>query len=141
MARVIHDDLVATLGEEAIAYSTVTKYLREAQTGRDDAMQLSEEISPHIDDSDDAILSTLEELPFSSVRQFSRATHLPATTVYRQLSEKLGFTAHHLRSVSHILSDDESAICVQSSKSLLTILREQQTRSWHDIVTLDESWF
>jgi hypothetical protein len=25
MARVIHDDLVATLGEEAIAYSTVTK--------------------------------------------------------------------------------------------------------------------
>jgi hypothetical protein len=30
MARVIHDDLGATLGEEAIAYSTVTKYLREA---------------------------------------------------------------------------------------------------------------
>jgi hypothetical protein len=38
MARVIHDDLVATLGEEAIAYSTVTKYLREAQTGRNDTM-------------------------------------------------------------------------------------------------------
>jgi hypothetical protein len=37
MGRVIHDDLVATLGEEAISDSTVTKYLREAQTGRDDA--------------------------------------------------------------------------------------------------------
>jgi hypothetical protein len=45
MARVIHDNLVATLGEEAIAYSTVTEYLREAQTGCDDAMPLSEEIS------------------------------------------------------------------------------------------------
>jgi hypothetical protein len=30
MARVIHDDLVVTLGEEAIAYSTVTKYLRDS---------------------------------------------------------------------------------------------------------------
>jgi hypothetical protein len=37
MAQVIHDHLVATLGEEAIAYNTVRRYLREAQTGPDDA--------------------------------------------------------------------------------------------------------
>jgi predicted cupin superfamily sugar epimerase len=30
---------------------------------------------------------------------------------------------------------------VPCSKFLLTILREQQTRAWHDIVTLDELWF
>jgi hypothetical protein len=53
LTRVIHDDLVATLGEEAIAYSIVTKYLREAQIGRDDAMPLSDELSPHVDDSDE----------------------------------------------------------------------------------------
>jgi hypothetical protein len=29
--QVIHDDLIATLGEEAIAYSTVTNYLRAAR--------------------------------------------------------------------------------------------------------------
>jgi hypothetical protein len=28
-AQVIHDDLVATLGEEVIAYSTVTNYLTQ----------------------------------------------------------------------------------------------------------------
>jgi precorrin-2 methylase len=83
MARVIHYDLVARVGEEAIAYSIVRKYLREAQTCRDDAMPLSEEMSRHIDDSDEAIRSALEELPFSSGRQLSRATHLPVTTVYR----------------------------------------------------------
>jgi hypothetical protein len=97
MARVIHDDLVAMLGEEAIAYSTVTKYLCEAQTRPDDATPLPEEISTHIDDSDEAILGALEELPFSSVRQLSDATNLPKTTVFRRLSENLGFTAHHLR--------------------------------------------
>jgi hypothetical protein len=83
MARVIHDDLVATLGDEAIAYSTVTKYLREAQTGPDDANPSSEEMSHHIDDSEEDILSALEELSFSSVRQLSHATHLPATMAYR----------------------------------------------------------
>jgi hypothetical protein len=69
MARVIHDDLVVTLSEEAIAYGTVRKYLREAQTGPDDATAFPEEISPHNDDSDEAILGALEELPFSLVRQ------------------------------------------------------------------------
>jgi hypothetical protein len=79
VTQVIHDDLVATLGEEAIAYSTVTKYLREAQTGPDDGITLSEEISPHINDWDEAILRAIEEFPFSSVRQFLHATHLPKT--------------------------------------------------------------
>jgi hypothetical protein len=96
MARVIHDDLVATLGEKGIAYSNMTKSFREAQTGPDDATALPEEISPDIDESDEAILGALEELPFSSVRQLSRAIHLPKTTVYRRLSEKLACTARHL---------------------------------------------
>jgi predicted cupin superfamily sugar epimerase len=43
--------------------------------------------------------------------------------------------------VPHILSEAQNAIWVQCSQSLLTILREKQARAWHDIVTLDESWF
>jgi hypothetical protein len=82
-ARVIHDDLVATLGEEAMEYSMVTKSLHEAQTSPDDTTSLSNATSPHIDELDEVLLRTLEELPFSSVRQLSRATHLPVTTVYR----------------------------------------------------------
>jgi hypothetical protein len=113
MTQVIHYDLVATLGEEAIAYSTVAKYLHEAQTGPDEATALLEEITPHIDDSDDLILSTLEELPFFSVRQLSRATHLPKTTVYRQFYDKLWFTPRDFRCVPHIRSDDRKATLVQ----------------------------
>jgi hypothetical protein len=97
MARVIHDDLVATLCEEAMAYITVRKYLHEAQPGPDDASALPEDFDAHIDNSDEAILGTLEELPFSSVRKLSHATYLRKTTVYRQLCEKLDFTERHLR--------------------------------------------
>jgi hypothetical protein len=84
MARVIHDDLVATLGEKAIAYSNMTKYVREAQTGPDDAIALPEEIIPHIDDWDEDILIALEEFSFSSVHDRFCAIYLPKTTVYRR---------------------------------------------------------
>jgi hypothetical protein len=123
MARVIHDDLVATLGEEAIAYSNMTKYLREAQTSPDDATALPEEISPHIDDSDEAVLRALEEFSFSSVQHLFCAIHLPKTTVYRRFSEKLRFMARHLRCVIRILSDNQEAIPVKCSRSLRRILR------------------
>jgi hypothetical protein len=76
-AQVIHDDLVATLGEEAIAHSTVTNYLVVARIIPRDPTPFAAATSPHIDESDEAILIPLEELPFSSVRQLSRAIHLP----------------------------------------------------------------
>jgi hypothetical protein len=38
----IHDDLVRTLGKDAVAYSTVTKYVRNAQfSGRKEATSRS----------------------------------------------------------------------------------------------------
>jgi hypothetical protein len=70
-ARVIHHDLMDTLREEAIAYSTVTKYLREAQISLGDPTPSSDATSPHIDDSGEVILRAIEELPLSSVRQLS----------------------------------------------------------------------
>jgi hypothetical protein len=73
---VIHDGPVTTLGEEAIAYSMVTKYLRDAQISRVYAIASSDAISPHIDHSDDAILRAFEERLFSSVQQLSCATYL-----------------------------------------------------------------
>jgi hypothetical protein len=77
MAHVIHDDPVATLGEEAIAYNTVTNSLRVARIIPRDATLFSAATSPHIDESDEDILRALEELPFSSVRQLSCAIHPP----------------------------------------------------------------
>jgi hypothetical protein len=91
--QVIHDDLVATLGAEAIVYSTVTNYFRVARSLPRDATTLVAVTSADRNESDEVILRALEELPFSCVRQLSCATHLPKTTVYRRLSEKLGLIA------------------------------------------------
>jgi hypothetical protein len=105
------------------------------------SITLSEEISPHIDDSDEDILSALQELPFSSVRQLSRATRVPKAMAYRRLSRKLGFIARDLRCVPQIQSDHRKTTRVQCSTVLLTKLLGYNARDWHDIVTLDKSEF
>jgi hypothetical protein len=94
-----------------------------------------------LDDSDEAILSALDENPFASVHQLSPRTHIPTTTVYRRRTESLGFTARHLRWVPHALSEEQRAQRVDLSRELLRTLQVQRDCAWHDIVTLDKSWF
>jgi hypothetical protein len=85
----IHDDLVRTLGKNAVAYSTVTKYARSAQfSGRKEATPpeaLDVERSP----VDEAILTSLAEFPFSSVRALSRRICLPRSALHRHLTQSL----------------------------------------------------
>jgi hypothetical protein len=96
-ARAIHTDLVATLGSNAVAYSSVTRYLREARClpSREEAPPV--EIGREVDDADRDILFALGENPFASVRQLSRLTSLPSTIVYRRFGQSPGYTTHHLQ--------------------------------------------
>jgi hypothetical protein len=93
----IHDDLVRTLGKDAVAYSTVTKYARSAQfSGQKEA------IPPEVPDVelspvDEAILTDLAEFPFSSVGELSQRVCLPRSTLHRNLTQSLRLTMRHLR--------------------------------------------
>jgi hypothetical protein len=104
-AREIHDDIVATLGSDAVSYSSVTRYLREARFPLSKLESHPADVQKDLDDLDQAILAALEDIPFASVRQFSQLVHLPSTTVYRRLTQSPGFVARHLRWVSYTLSD------------------------------------
>jgi hypothetical protein len=96
----IHDDLVRTLGKDAVAYSTVTKYARSAQfSSRKEA---SPPEAPGVECSlvDQAILTALAEFPFSfsSVCELSWRICLPRSTVHphRHLNQLLRFTVRHI---------------------------------------------
>jgi hypothetical protein len=135
----IHDDVVATLGPDAASYSSVTGYLREARFPPSKPEPHPTDIQRDLDDSDQAILAALEDSLFVLVRQLSRLTHLPSTTVYHRLTQSLGFVARYLRWVPHALSDAQNGERVNLSGQLLRMLEVQRDRAWHDIVTLDES--
>jgi hypothetical protein len=99
----INDDLVRTLGKDAVAYLTVTKYAHGAQfSGRKEATHPEApdvELSP----VDEAILTAFAEFPFSSVRELSRRICLPRSTVnrHRHLTQALRFMVRHIRWVPH----------------------------------------
>jgi transcriptional regulator of acetoin/glycerol metabolism len=92
-----HDDLVATLGADAVSYPSVTHFLREAifvSSNPPDPLAPPEH---QLDESDQAILLALASQPFASIRELSRLTHLPRTTVHRRLTQSLRFRVRHLR--------------------------------------------
>jgi hypothetical protein len=81
----IHDNLVRTLGKDAVAYSTVTKDARSAQfSSRREATPPE---APDVERSpvNEAILTGIAEFPFpfSPVRELSRRICLPRSTVHR----------------------------------------------------------
>jgi hypothetical protein len=99
-AREIHGDIVATHGLDAVLYNSVQL---PAIFAMHDFLLPPSKPEPHpadvqrdLDDSDQVILVALEDSTFASVRQLSRLTHLLSTTVYRRLTQSLGFVARHL---------------------------------------------
>jgi hypothetical protein len=121
-AREIHDDIGATLGPDTMSYSSVQLL---ATFAKHDFLLPPLKPEPHpadvqrdLDDSDQAILAALEDSPFASVQQLSRLTHFPSTTVYRRLTQSLGFVARHLRWVPHALSDAQKGDRVNLSRRL-----------------------
>jgi hypothetical protein len=96
-ATAIHEELVATLRVEAVSYSSVTAYFREARFSPSIPLATCSEPNPEPDDSDNIILLALAEQPFASVRQLARLIHLPRSIIHRRLTQLLGFRVRHLR--------------------------------------------
>jgi transposase len=80
-AREIHDDIVATIRPDAVSYSSVTRYLREARFPLSKPEPHPADVQRDLYDSGQAILAALEDNLFASARQLARLTHLPPTIV------------------------------------------------------------
>jgi hypothetical protein len=132
-AHAIHEDLVATLGPKAVAYSTVTHHLREAKLGTAEVTLDPEPCSLHLTSMIPTGLSWQpwkKRKPFASMRELARSTHIPRAIVYRRLTKSLGFVQRLLRWVPQPLSDPQKVRRVELALSLsvLRILEVQEQR-------------
>jgi hypothetical protein len=75
-----HEDLMHVLGEKAVAYSTVTNYVRSEKYPPKNDGPPSQPISVEPGPVDQAIFTALADYPFPSVRELSRPTCLPRST-------------------------------------------------------------
>jgi hypothetical protein len=72
----IYNNIVDTLGIEAMAYSPIISSLRVAKfPAADDCPPADEQINAY-DEINMAITTILAEYPFSSIRDVSRLTHI-----------------------------------------------------------------
>jgi hypothetical protein len=137
----IHGDLMRVLGQNVVAYSTVTKYVRSEKFPPKNNGPPSEPMTVKLGPADQAILTALADEPFSSVQKLSRVTCLPRSTVHRHLTDSLHFRIQDLQWIPHLLNPEQKRIRVNMAGELLRVLSVQGARQWHDLVTLDESCF
>jgi uncharacterized membrane protein affecting hemolysin expression len=67
----------AALVENTVGYSTVMGYLRSHSFSSSFKQTPDERHVQKLTEIDEAILTALEDEPFSSIRQLERATHIP----------------------------------------------------------------
>jgi hypothetical protein len=114
----IHEDLVRVLGENAVAYSTVTKYVRSEKFPPKNDGPPSQPISVEPGPVDQAILTALADEPFSSVRELSRLTCLPRSTVHRHSTESFHFRIQHPRWIPDLVNPGQERIRVNMAGEL-----------------------
>jgi hypothetical protein len=83
-ATQIERELKATLGAEAMPYSTITYTLRSRSWTHPTPDTVENPL-------DDAIRQTLDKMPFASVRQIAHRLCQSSTTIYRHLTGALDF--------------------------------------------------
>jgi hypothetical protein len=136
-AQAIHNELVAVLGADALAYSTVTNSLGQWQFP---SVSYDNSERPPRTVINDAVLGALKKHPFSSIRELAKLTCIPTTTVHRHLTCFRGFLVKHLRWVLSSLRDTQKTQRPIFSNRLRRKLGSIKHQGWQFIITLDESW-
>jgi hypothetical protein len=124
-AVAIHDDLVATLGLEAISYPSLIYHLQEAILATSNPGIAFSQLNTEPDDCDEAILLTLNEQSFASILQLAGITHLSTTAVHRRLTQLLEFHVRLLRWVLHRRLDTQQSNRIELLRTLSSLLAEQ----------------
>ena len=138
---VIEKEMKDTLGEIAVKYSTITKYLRQIKFPPSSNLPEKDENLNVLDKVDQIILDVLDEQPFASLRQIAQIAGIPKSTVHYHLTVILNFKNMNLKWVSHSLTEEQKAKRILISKQLLKTIRPSKHHNWKYFLTGDESWF
>jgi transposase len=140
-ADVIHEHLVEVFGPIAMAYSTVTRTIRQTSWTTPEA---NEEISrgrPPNFVLDRLIQRMLDREPEASVREIAQELQLSASTIFYVLTTRMGYRYRKCHVVPHLLTVKQKEDRVRQSVDLLGTLQTAKRLRWRFILTGDESWF
>jgi hypothetical protein len=136
-ANVIHEHLVEVFGDKALAYSTVTRTLRETSWT---ISELPKGRPPNFS-IDASIVGLLDRDPTRSLREIAEELRLSVSTIFYVLTTRMGYCHRKCRLVPHALSPQQKEDRLTKSRALLAVLQTAKKLKWRFILTGDESWF
>ena len=137
----IHSYLIEVFQDKAPAYSTVTKKLRMMHFNQPiDDQKNSEDIRTYSQNIN-KVKCCIENHPNSSIRDITEMTEVPATSIYRYLTQYLNYINCNLRWIPHQLTTELKQIRIETSKQLLATIEKAEKNNFHFFLTGDESWF
>jgi hypothetical protein len=95
-AKDIHTEVEQVIRSDAIAYSTVTKHIRNDAVLENEREAKNRAENQGFSITDNVILETLEMMPFASIRQIVKMTIIPPTTVFPRSTKSLDFVLKRL---------------------------------------------
>jgi hypothetical protein len=135
IAQEVYDEINKVLGEHMIGYSIVTQNLHLTRFGDIPVKALQISCLSVVNHT---ILTDLDEVPFSSVRELAKASCFSPTTVCRHLTQSLGVTVRRLHRVPQALTEAQMHCQVDLSHRLLAQLGSVQASPNQYIIMLDE---
>ena len=140
-AKDIKDEINEVFPQNDFSYQQITYCIRQLAFTHDKEMVRKKETGDTQKQRTELIKKTLKDFPFSSLKQISQRTNIPKTSVYRILTNDLGYVLKSLKWIPHQLTSSQKVSRIDMSKKLLTILNESQQMNYINIITGDESWF
>ena len=137
----IHEKLVGVYKCNALKLKTVEYWYHEFKCGRTNIDDNPRSGRPPLDDLDAIILTTLTKYPFSSVSQISEACGCSYGTIYKHLTEVLGYKNYTLRCVPYSLTNELKTKRINGAKELKSILISESRNDFNNLITGDQSWF
>jgi histone-lysine N-methyltransferase SETMAR len=127
-------------GTDALARSTVYKWMNELKRGRTDLTNIPSPGRPREEELARAIAHKHEEDPHLSARKLAQYLGIAHSTVCSYLSEVLQMKCLRLRWVPHTLSIEQKAKRAEYAGEMLRILQTHESTGFHFLFTGDESW-
>ena len=137
----IQSEIDSVFGKNSYSYQAITKTLRKISftPSQPDNEKIDENFVYQQKIS--IIQKTLEDFPFSSLKQIAEETNIPKTTVYRIVRKELGYVLKHLKWIPHCLTSSQKLCRIRLSKNLFPVLQEADRTNYQLFMTGDESWF
>jgi hypothetical protein len=139
--RQICTELTAMYQTDAYSYASVKYWAQQIKLGRNDLFSTHSAGRPALDHIDAMIFDAITKEPFHSVRSLAERVGFPTTTVYRHLTDNLGFHSYISKWIPHMLTNDLREKRITEADALFNVLKAQERIHFRDVITGDESWF